>query len=97
MFEKIGRAAEKAAGGVSLSRRGFLGRLGQTALSAAGVLAGMAALSCSASAGNGKNILNECGCFTKQGGTTIWYECGKCSWHAHFCKVPGNEIPVGTC
>ena len=39
MFDKIGRLAEKAANSVSVSRRGFLGRLGQVALGAAGVLA----------------------------------------------------------
>ena len=32
MFEKIGEAAETLATGVSLSRRGFLGRLGQGAV-----------------------------------------------------------------
>jgi hypothetical protein len=41
MFEKIGRLAETAANQVSVSRRGFLGRLGQSALGVAGVLAGM--------------------------------------------------------
>jgi hypothetical protein len=35
MFEKIGRLAERAANEVGLSRRGFLGRVGQAALSAA--------------------------------------------------------------
>ena len=41
MFEKIGRLAETAATKVSVSRRGFLGRLGQGALAAAGVLGGL--------------------------------------------------------
>ena len=40
MFEKVGRLAEAAASRVSVSRRGFLGRLGQGALAAAGVLGG---------------------------------------------------------
>jgi hypothetical protein len=35
MFEKIGRAAEKAANSVSLSRRGFLSRAGSLAAGAA--------------------------------------------------------------
>jgi hypothetical protein len=43
MFEKVGRLAEAAANKVSLSRRGFLGRLGQSALAVAGVLAGVSA------------------------------------------------------
>ncbi len=38
MFEKIGRLAEKAATNVDVSRRGFLGRLGKSALAVAGVL-----------------------------------------------------------
>ncbi len=44
MFEKIGRLAETAATNVSLSRRGFLGRLGQAALAMTGVLGGMLAI-----------------------------------------------------
>ena len=95
MFEKIGQAAEKAASKVSLSRRGFLGRLGQTALGAAGVLAGVLALPRPASAGN--NTLYQCGCFTRGGGSTIWNECGKCSWNEHHCKSPGAKHAIGTC
>ena len=41
MFEKISRMAEKAATNLSVSRRGFLGRLGQSALGVAAVLAGV--------------------------------------------------------
>jgi hypothetical protein len=41
MFEKIGRLAETAATKISVSRRGFLGRLGQGALAAAGALGGL--------------------------------------------------------
>ncbi len=44
MFEKISRMAEAAATNVSVSRRGFLGRLGQSALGVAAVLAGMNAV-----------------------------------------------------
>lgn len=51
MFEKIGRLAETAANKVSVSRRGFLGRLGQGALAAAGVLGGLLALPGAAQAG----------------------------------------------
>jgi hypothetical protein len=45
MFEKITQLAEATATHVSLSRRGFLGGLGQTALGAASVLAGLSVLS----------------------------------------------------
>jgi hypothetical protein len=41
MFERIGRLAEAAASNVGVSRRGFLGRLGQGALVAVGVLGGV--------------------------------------------------------
>jgi hypothetical protein len=44
MFEKIGRLAEAAATNVSVSRRGFLGRLGQGALAMTGVLGGLLAI-----------------------------------------------------
>jgi hypothetical protein len=40
LFEKVGRLAEALASRVSVSRRGFLGRLGQGAMAAAGVLGG---------------------------------------------------------
>ena len=53
MFEKIGRLAERAANNVSVSRRGFLGRLGQVALGAAGVLGGLLVLPGTAQAGSG--------------------------------------------
>ena len=53
MFDKIGRLAEKAANSVSVSRRGFLGRLGQVALGAAGVLGGLLVLPGTAQAGSG--------------------------------------------
>ena len=41
MFERIGRAAETVATRASLSRRGFLGRLGQGAVVAAGAVGGL--------------------------------------------------------
>jgi hypothetical protein len=53
MFDKIGRLAEEAATHVSVSRRGFLGRLGQVALGAAGVLGGLLVLPGTAQAGGG--------------------------------------------
>ena len=53
MFDKIGRLAEAAADSISVSRRGFLGRLGQVALGAAGVLGGLLVLPGTAQAGSG--------------------------------------------
>jgi hypothetical protein len=43
MFERIGRAAERAASGVDLSRRRLLGLLSRGALVAAGAVAGLLA------------------------------------------------------
>ena len=43
MFEKLSRAAEKAASGVGTSRRGFLGQLGRAALAAAVAAGGLLA------------------------------------------------------
>src|SRR5204862_5435899 len=54
MFEKIGRLAEAVATRVSVSRRGFLGRLGQGALAAAGVLGGLLCLPKDARAAGGE-------------------------------------------
>jgi hypothetical protein len=44
MFDKIGRLAEAAANSVSVSRRGFLGRFGNAALGAAGVVGSLSIL-----------------------------------------------------
>jgi len=52
MFERIGRLAETAANKVSVSRRGFLGRLGQSALGIAGVLTGLNATTAKAGSGS---------------------------------------------
>jgi len=51
MFEKVGRAAEKAATSVGTSRRGFLGQLGRAAAVAAVAAGGVLASASRASAG----------------------------------------------
>src|SRR6266478_7694129 len=51
MFDKISKAAERVA--TNVSRRIFLGRLGQGALAAAGVVAGMVAFGAEARAAPG--------------------------------------------
>jgi hypothetical protein len=58
MFEKIGRLAETAANKVSLSRRGFFGRLGQGALAVGAVLGGFS----TAAAGPGGVVCCYYGC-----------------------------------
>jgi hypothetical protein len=65
MFEKIGRAAERAAGSVSASRRNFLGWLGRGALAAAGLVGGLLLLPRDAQAAAAVNLqcnLPYCGC-----------------------------------
>jgi hypothetical protein len=98
MFEKIGRLAETAANSVSVSRRGFLGRLGQAALAAAAVTGGLLALPRSASAGK---TLYECFCFPGPYGPpppVRWYECGGCNPKNHNCaKQSTTKTAVGTC
>jgi len=63
MIERIGNAAERLAANVSQSRRGFLARLGQAALGAAGALGALLALpgAARAAAGNGKCTIDRCG------------------------------------
>jgi hypothetical protein len=45
MFEKMGRLAEGLATSVATSRRGFLGRIGQSALGVAGAMGALAVAS----------------------------------------------------
>ena len=55
MFEKIGQAAETLATRVSLSRRGFFGRLGASALVAAGAVGSLLLTAGDVGAGSGNN------------------------------------------
>jgi hypothetical protein len=78
MFEKIGRLAETAANQVSVSRRGFLGRLGQGALAATGVLGGLLAIPTAARAG-GSYVCCSWTCKSPRGTRQI-----------HICYPPGS-------
>jgi hypothetical protein len=61
MFERIGRLADQAAGGVNVSRRGFLGQLGKHAAKTAGVLATLMVLRKNARASGGlQDCINRC-------------------------------------
>ncbi len=85
MFEKIGRLAEKAATNVSVSRRGFLGRLSKAALAVAGVLVFVS----SASAGRTRYSRTGLIC------------CGSCGFVngrplCTYACYPGHKCPPGT-
>jgi hypothetical protein len=99
MFEKISRLAETAATKVSVSRRGFLGRLGQGALTAAAGLGGLLALSNKARAGQDlyqcsyiQKPVKACAyrCFGVDGSY-----CGGCP--KFNCCVLLSKTIIGTC
>lgn len=88
MFEKISRMAEKAATNVSVSRRGFLGRLGQSALGVAAVLAGVKA----ATAQSGGVVCCKYNCLNYYGGNkarryTACQPYGTTCYSSVLCKV----------
>jgi hypothetical protein len=103
MFERIGRLAERAANGVSLSRRGFFGRLGQGALTTAGVLVGLLPLSSPAKAGG--NILYACNYFVYHGRGRCYFvrycgsltSCGECPGTNGTCCKLFEKVAIGTC
>ena len=82
MFEKIGRAAEKAA--ASVPRRQFLGRLGRGAAMLAGALGGILLTAGTAEAGGGWCCLTGTGCIRGKCrgvyGTTV-----RCSDYGMYC------------
>jgi hypothetical protein len=75
MFEKLSRAAEKAAAGVGTSRRGFLGQLGRAALVAAAAAGGVLATAGRASAGGTRVICH----YTDPNGNIINKSAPNCS------------------
>ena len=75
MIERIGNAAERLAANVSQSRRGFLARLGQAALGAAGALGALLALPGAAQAG------------ARNGHCTI-ARCGRSYYYTGYCVTP---------
>ncbi len=90
MFEKITQLAEAAATRVSLSRRGFLGRLGQGALAVGALLAGSAA---PARGGQTGVVCCKYACsnFPYKGGKSFSVSCQAagttCSPFSGFCEL----------
>jgi hypothetical protein len=82
MFESISNAAEKLATNVSESRRGFLARMGQAALGAAGLVAGLLALPTEAQAGISGSFCHVAG--SPLGG---WFMTGYC-----VCDQPCRTV-----
>jgi hypothetical protein len=77
MLEKLSQAAERAA--MNVSRRKFLGKLGQGALALAGVVGGMLALPGDAQAG-GALCCCYGRCFKRRGG------CPSPCYRVHDCQ-----------
>jgi hypothetical protein len=99
MLEKISRLAEKAATNISVSRRGFMGRLGKAAVGAAGVVGGLLALSDRARAGQ---TLYSCDYTTNQDHRDCYgtrcgtiQSCGRCP-SRHCCGLV-RMTAIGTC
>jgi hypothetical protein len=91
MFEKIGRLAETAANKVSVSRRGFLGRLGQGALAVTGVLGGLLAIRTDAPAA-GSYVCCVWTCGTYHGKTKV----RSCQPPSSYCGQFGVPCIGGT-
>jgi hypothetical protein len=91
MFEKIGRLAEAAANEVSVSRRGFFGRLGQAALAVGAVLGGFS----TAAPGSSSGVV--CCYYNCQNG--YQYKHGAMPRRKTLCKPSGTscDSQVGQC
>jgi hypothetical protein len=91
MFEKLGRAAESMATNVSLSRRGFLGGLGQAALVSAAAVGGVLLLPGAAAAGGNGHRQCFCG-YVCANGTSTGYTRSNCS-----CAPTYNGCSFSNC
>jgi hypothetical protein len=102
MFEKIGRLAETAANKVSVSRRGFLGQLGQGALAMTGVLGGLLAIPRDTRAA-GSYVCCKWKCRSILGGWRFYRFCGPAPYNCNFaggpCAYGGtlNQSHVSSC
>ena len=84
MIDKVTNLAERLATNVSLSRRGFLGRLGQGALAVAGVLGGLLVFP--------KDALGVPGSYV----CCIWHCNGfHGGYHVHQCLPAGSNCYSG--
>ncbi len=92
MFDKIGRYAETVATNASLSRRGFLGGVGQAALATAGVLGSLLVLPNKARAGSCDKF--QCG-YCCGGREILFNSCGGCP-HVSGCKLNFKAF-IGEC
>jgi hypothetical protein len=95
MFETIGKMAETTATNISLSRRGFLGRLGQGAFFAAGVVGGLLVMPGPVIA---RGPCFRKNCFYNCGGTTVdGYDCvNSCPKYFNGCPLI-SAVRSGCC
>ncbi|MFL5244558.1 MAG: twin-arginine translocation signal domain-containing protein [Gemmataceae bacterium] len=78
MFEKIGRTAEQMASKLTVSRRGFLGRVGHAALGVAGVLGGMLVLPKQTQGGPSRNFSCNYECPNGSSVVKLTNNCNSC-------------------
>jgi hypothetical protein len=97
MFEKLGRLAEGLATGVGTSRRGFLGRVGRSAMGVAGA---MGALAVASGAQTGGVVCCKYACKYSQGYYGGWFKdrntytvclaagstCPSSNWNCHLLE-----------
>lgn len=83
MFDRISRAAEQIASGAGMSRRGFLGQLGQVALGAAAAVGGVLAIPRDAAAGGSRRRC--CICYGGVSCVTSCKSCPAACW-CHYCN-----------
>jgi hypothetical protein len=91
VFEKIGNVAERLATNVSESRRGFLVRVGQLAMGAAGVFAGLLVLPTEVQAISSITHACQLGVNNALTGICIDRSNGNCRWCYNSA-----QCPVGT-
>ena len=88
MINKVTNLAERLATNVSLSRRGFLGRLGKGALAVAGVLGGLLVFPKDGLGGPGSYVCCTWHCGSLGGGKFLVKECLPAGTNCNYVLSP---------